>query len=171
MITETLLFGILLAEAIRLYSLFQKKGKKEYFKNRLAGIEQSIYDAEFQRYKGKEVKEEVRVDLTAVKSKQSILREEIKKHEESKDMSVGDIAKLKDEDERMEVKINKLIYGIGRPKLKEDKTVNEEETAKLPKEVDVCIKGVDEQLGFLNEKIDSLQELKVMVKDYIKKEV
>jgi hypothetical protein len=55
--------------------------------------------------------------------------------------------------------------------MNEDGSVNEEETAKITREIDMCIKGIDQQLGFLNEKIDSYQELKQMVKSYIKKEV
>ena len=169
MIIELLLLCIALAEGVRLFSLLKKKGKKEYFINRLRGIEESIYDAEFQRHKAKDLKEQIRVELTAVKSKQSLLQEEIKKQEGV--MPEAELAKLKDQDEILEVKVNKLIYGVGRPKLNEDKTVNEAETAKIPKEVDMCIKGMYEQLGFLNEKIDSLQELKVMVKDYLRREV
>lgn len=171
MIIELLLLGILLAEGVRLYSLIKPKGEKDYFKNRITGIEHSIYDTKFQRHKAKEIKEQVRVEMTALKSKQSILREDIEKHEKAKDMSEGDIARLKDEDEKIQVKINKLVWGIPYPKLNEDQTVNEEETAKVPRDVDVCIKSLDEQLGFLNEKIDSLQELRVMLKDYLNKEI
>ena len=171
MITELLLLFIAIAEGVILFSLLKKKGKKEYFTNRLRGIEEGIYDAEFQRHKAKELKEQIRVELTAVKSKQSLLQEEIKKHEEAKDMPEAELAKLKDQDEILEVKVNKLIYGVGRPKLHEDGTVNEEATKEIQKEVDMCIKSMDEQLGFLNEKIDSLQELKVMVKEYTRKEL
>ena len=172
MITETLLGGILIAEVIRLVSLLKKRGgKKEYFKQRLQGIEQEIWQTEFQRHKAKEVKEELRVEMTALKSKQGLLRDDIKKHEELKDLSEGDINRMKDEDIKLEVKVNKIIYGIGMPKLNEDTTVNEVETDKLPRETDLNIKDMDRQLGFLNEKIDSLHELKNMIKDFVKKEV
>ena len=172
MIIELLLLGILGAEGVRLFSLLKKKGKKDYFKNRLMGIDigtEGIYDTEFSRFKVKELKEKIRTELTAVKSKQSLLQEEIKKQEGV--MPEAELAKLKDQDEILEVKVNKLIYGVGRPKLHEDGTVNEEATKEIQKEVDMCIKGMDEQLGFLNEKIDSLQELKVMVKSYTKSEL
>lgn len=171
MISELLLFTIALAEGIRLHSLWQKKNEKNYFKNRLEGVDREIWDIEFSRHKTKEIKEQLRVEMTALKSKQEILRQEIKQHEEKKDMAEGDIARLKDQDEVMQVKINKIIYGIGRPKLNDDGSVNEEETAKITRELDMCIKGMDQQLGFLNEKIDSYHELKQMVKSYIKKEV
>ena len=171
MITELLLLGILVAELFRVFSLLKKRGAKEYWKGRLQGVEQEIWQTQFQRYKAKEIKEELRVDLTALKSKQGLLQEQIKNHEEKKDLPEGDIARLKDEDIRLEVKINKQIYGIGMPKLKEDKTVDEVETDKLPRENDLNIKDMDRQLGFLNEKIDSLQELKSMIKDFVKKEV
>ena len=171
MITELLLLFIAIAEGVRLGSLLKKRGKKEYFKGRLQGAEQEIWQTEFMRHKAKEVKEELRVDMTALKSRQGLLRDEIKGHEEKKDMPEGDISRLKDEDVRLEVKVNKIIYGIGMPKLKEDKSVDEVETDKLPRETDLNIKDMDRQLGFLNEKIDSLHELKNMIKDFMKKEV
>ena len=171
MITETLLGGILIAELVRLASLFKKRGKKEYFNGRLQGVEQEIWQTEFMRHKAKEVKEGLRVEMTALKSKQGLLQEQIKLHEEKKDMPETEIARLKDEDVKLEVKVNKIIYGIGMPKLKEDKSVDEEETDKLPRETDLNIKDMDRQLGFLNEKIDSLHELKGMIKEFVKKEV
>ena len=171
MIIELLLLGILLAEGIRLHSLWQKKDKKNYFKQRLEGIDREIWDTEFSRHKAKEIKEQLRVEMTALKSKQETLRQEIKKHEELKDMPEGDLARLKDQDEVLNVKINKIVYGIGKPKLNDDGSVNEEETAKIQREIDMCIKGIDQQLGFLNEKVDSYQELKGMVKMYLHKEI
>lgn len=171
MITELLLLGILGAELIRLISLLKKRGKKEYFKGRLTGVEQEIWQTEFMRHKAKEVKEGLRVEMTALKSKQGLLQEEIKKQEELKVMPEGEIARMKDEGIKLEVKVNKIIYGIGMPKLNEDKTVNEVETDKLPRETDLNIKDMDRQLGFLNEKIDSLHELKGMIKEFLKKEV
>ena len=171
MTIELLLSGILLAELVRLASLLKRRGKKEYFKGRLQGVEQEIWQTEFMRHKAKEVKEGLRVEMTAVKSKQSILEEDIKKHEELKDLPEGDIARMKDELVKLEVKANKIIYGIGMPKLKEDKTVDEVETDKLPRETDLNIKDMDRQLVALNEKIDALYEWKGLVKDFIKKEV
>ena len=171
MITEILLGGILIAEGVRLASLLKKRGKKDYFKGRLQGVEQEIWQTEFMRHKAKEVKEGLRVEMTALKSKQGLLQEQIKVHEEKKDLPEAEIARLKDEDVKLEVKINKIIYGIGMPKLKDDKSVDQVETDKLPRETDLNIKDMDRQLGFLNEKIDSLHELKGMIKEFIKKEI
>ena len=171
MIIELLLLFIAIAEGVRLISLLKKRGKKEYFKGRLQGVEQEIWQTEFMRHKAKEVKEGLRVEMTALKSKQGLLEESIKGHEEKKDLPEGEIARLKDEDIKLEVKINKIIYGIGMPKLKDDKSVDEEETDKFPRETDLNIKDMDRQLGFLNEKIDSLHELKGMIKEFVKKEI
>ena len=123
------------------------------------------------RHKAKEVKEGLRVEMTAVRSQQGVLQESIKKHGEAKDLPEGDIARLKDDNARLQVKVNKIVFGIGLPKLKEDGTIDEVETDKLPRETDLNIKDMDRQLGFLNEKIDSLHELKNMIKDFVKKEV
>lgn len=192
MVIELLLLGILVVELIRLLSLIMPKGKKQYLKQRIGGVDQSIWDTEFQRNKAKEIKEDLRVQMTGLKSKQAILLEEIEKDkvanppltketrekllskemsaEEKVKMNVDDIRRRKeDELEKMGVKINKLIYGVGRPKLKEDGTVDEVETDKLPRENDTNIKDMELQIGFLNEKIQSLHELKMMLKQHISK--
>src|SRR3990167_1690084 len=134
MIIELLLLAIALAEGIRLHSLWQKKDKKNYFKNRLEGIDREIWDTEFSRHKAKEIKEQLRVEMTALKSKQETLRQEIVDHEKTKD-----IPGLKDQDEVLQVKINKIVYGIAHPKLNDDGSINEEETAKITREIDMCI--------------------------------
>ena len=116
-----------------------------HFKNKLRGVERMISDLVFKRFKTGEIREQV--------------RQEYDNHK----------ARLSSTEERLKTEKDK--------KLEDDKVILEREIGRLEaqmKQMDLDIFGskpTDEYhngLEGINHQIDALQELKVMVREYIK---
>lgn len=129
--------------------------KYRYFLKKIRGIEKTILDLEFKRFKTQEIREEIRQEYDLMKSKLFILEEQIKKQKESPTMEPGDIARLDDDKVILERDIRRF----------EDQITaldNEVSGARPSNENPEGIQGITQQL-------DALQELKGMVKDYVKR--
>lgn len=121
--------------------MFNKKLK--HFKQKLANVDKALWDLEFKREKSAQVREEIRLKRDRLVETQNHIAQQVKK--EGDDAS-KELAKVTDTLKRYEAQIDMLnaeIYG------------------KEPTENDPGQQGINHQ-------IDSLQELKQMVKEYIK---
>lgn len=121
--------------------MFNKKLK--YFKQKLANVDKALWDLEFKREKSAQVREEIRLKRDRLVETQNHLAQQVKK--EGDDAS-KELSKVTDDIKRFEAQINMIdveIYG------------------KEPTAEDVGQQGINDQ-------IDSLNELKQMVKEYIK---
>ena len=121
--------------------MFNKKLK--HFKQKLANVDKALWDLEFKREKSAQVREEIRLKRDRLVETQNHIAQQVKK---DGDDASKELAKVTDDIKRFEAQINMLdveIYG-------------KEPTAEDPG-----------QQG-INHQIDSLNELKQMVKDYIK---
>jgi len=132
--------------------MFNKQ--KRHFKDKLVGVEKMIWDLEFKRAKTMMVREEIRQVYDQVKSKLYSKEEQIKQQKETPTMEAGEIARLDDDKVLLEKDIKRY----------------EEQMAGLDIEVNGAAPSQDYPEGIqgINVQIDSLHELKGMVKDYIK---
>jgi len=128
--------------------------KKAYFKNLYKGVEKMIWDLEFKGYKTREIREQVRVQYDDHKAKLDLLEKEIKSENENPTMEKGDIARLEDQ---------KVIL-----------TRDSERLLNQLKQMDLDVNGsrptsdYPEGVTGITQQLDSLHELKLMVRDYIK---
>lgn len=129
--------------------------QKEHFKQKLEAVQKTIWDVEFKREKTKMIREEIRVEYDITKSKLEVLNIKIKSEKEKPTMPEGDIARLDDEKIRIE---NDLKRYEGQMK-------------DLDIEINGCKPNQDYQEGVvgINQQLESLRELLIMIKDYIKK--
>lgn len=147
-----LLFVIALAEIGRLSLSFWPVSRKQHFKNKLEGVGKMIWDLEFKLFKVREIREDMRREYDNSKSKLSILQEQIKNWPKDKDE--GDRKRLEDD----EVRLTKKIEDYERQLEGLDIECNgAAPSAQAPN----GIQGISQQ-------IDSLQELKGMLKEWIK---
>ena len=132
---------------------FQNK-KKKYFKKYLVGVEHMIWDLDFKKEKSLMIREEVRMQYEGVRAKLNITEEKIKLLPEDK-------TKWSDEDKRLEdeqVRLSEAkIRHEGQMKGIDIDVFGSPKTNEFPDGVD----GIEQ-------KLDSLRELKDMVKVYIK---
>ena len=153
MINTILLLVIALAEFLRLWVTYKPQTKKQYFKNRLHAVRQMIWDIEFKIFKTKEIREGVRQDYDAMKSRLSnyekILNEWKGKDDEAEKKRVeDDIVRAKQDVERLEAQMKQVdleVYGS-------------KKTAEFP----------DGATGLTHE-VESLRELTGMLDDWLKK--
>lgn len=129
--------------------------QKKYFKQKAKAIQYSIWDMQFKISKTRMIREEVRVAYDLTKSKLEVLKNQIKIQKEKPTMEKGDIARLDDEQVRLERDLKRY----------EDQM----------KSLDLEINGSrptneypDGVIG-LNHQLESLRELLAMVKDYCNK--
>ena len=132
--------------------MFNKK--KKYFKNKLSGVQKMIWDLEFKRAKMQAIREDIRQEYDNLKSKLYVLEVQIKSQAEKPTIENEEIVKLGD---------NKIILDRDIERLQNQMKMLDIEVAgaKSTNENPEGINGVNQQL-------DSLQELKVILKDYIK---
>ena len=133
--------------------MFNKE--KSYFKKKLQGVQCTIWDLEFKRAKTKQIREEVRVEFDTLKSKIELVNSQIKTQKEKPTMPEGDIKRLDDEVVRMKADIERYQGQMKQLDLDID---GSRPTADLP----------DGAIG-INHQLESLRELKVMLKDYLSK--
>jgi len=150
MTTNILLGLIVIAELYRILILHKKTTKKSYFKNKIKGTETIIWDMEFKKFKTAEIREQIRKEYDYMKSRLHAF-EAKKETEEDKDEKarVDDAITLATRDkDRLESQIKSLDVEIaGSPK-----------TPEYPDGADGMVQN-----------IESLEELKGMLKDWVKK--
>ena len=127
--------------------------QKTYFKKKLQGVQNMIWDLEFKRAKTQMIREEIRQDYDQLKSKLYVLEGDIKKQAETPTMEKGEIARLDDQ---------KVL-------LDRDIKRREEQMKDLDLEVmgSKATNEYPEGVQGVNQQIDALHELKSMLKEYI----
>jgi chromosome segregation ATPase len=133
--------------------IFNKQ--KRYFQSKYDGVKKMTWDLEFKRFKTKEIREDIRAEYDGLKSKLSILDEQIKSEKDKPTMKKGERARLKDKKTIFERDIKRY----------EDQMAGldmEIQGSKATEELPDGYQGINQQL-------DALRELEGMVKDYIKK--
>ena len=147
-----LLAIIAVAEVMRLVLTFKPVSRKQHFKQKLAGVGKMIWDLDFKVFKTREIREDVRREYDQQKARLSTLEEQIKNWPKDKDE--GDRKRLEDQ----VVLINRDIQRF---------------EAQL-KQLDLEVSGANPNNEYpdgvqgINHQIDSLQELKVMLKEWIR---
>jgi hypothetical protein len=128
--------------------------KYRYFKNKIRGVQKMIADLEFKRFKTLEIREEVRVEYDQNKAKMDILEKQIKQQKEKPTMEEGEIKRLDDQKVLLDIDIKK-----------------QEDQLKV---LDLDVQGTrptneyPDGVNGINQQLDALQELVVMLKNYIK---
>lgn len=128
--------------------------KKKHFKQKYVGIERMIWDLEFKRFKTQEIREEIRQKYDSDKARLSQLEEQIKTQKDKPTMEVGEVARLDDQKVLLEQAI----------KRQEDQLQGCDLEVQGSKPTNQYPDGVQG----LNQQIENLQELKLMVRDWIK---
>ena len=132
--------------------MFNKQ--KRHFKEKLAGVEKTIWDMEFKRFKTLEIREDIRKEYDNTRSKCHTLSEQIKQHKLEKKLNKAEIAKIEDQ-----------LTLLERDRLRFEEQM---------KAIDIEVKGAKASMDYpngvagINQTIDSLRELKDMLRDYIK---
>ena len=150
---ELILLGIIaLAEVMRLAMVYRPGSKSQHFKQKLEGVTKMIWDLEFKSFKTREIREDVRKEYDQSKARLLALEEQIAAWPVDKDE--GDRKRLEDrvvlqkrDIERFEAQMKQLDLEVSGSK----------PTVDYPDGV----QGVNNQ-------IDSLQELKGMLKEWLR---
>ena len=150
-ITIGLLAIIALSELSRLFLTHKKATKKSHFKQRYESTQRMIWDLDFKVFKTKEIREDVRREYDNKKTKLDAVNEKIKTHDR-KDMGefnrLGDQVVLLERDlKRHEEQMKQLDIEVNGTK----------PTNEYPE-------GIQGTLG----QIESLREVQLMVRDWIK---
>lgn len=151
---ELIVIGLLTIIALssinRIWIVLKPFGKVAYFKGKFKGTERLIWDLQFKRFKTLEIREDVRKEYDYMQSRIASIEEDIKNFKgEKADKAVLEEKKIlaeKDRD-RLKNQVDQLdaeVYG-----------------AKPSQANPQGVIGLDEQM-------DSMVELKGMLKDYIK---
>lgn len=152
MIITILLAIIAISEVTRLVLTHKKGTKKEHFKAKLDGVEKMIFDLEFKIFKTKEIREDVRKEYEFMKSRIATLTSQIENFPKEKDQA--EKARLEDDKVRAERDATRFEAQM---KNIDSEIYGEKPTADNPN----GIAGITDQ-------IDSLRELKGMLKSWIK---
>ena len=128
--------------------------KKKYFKNKLIGVQNMIWDLEFKSFKTQEIREEVLVNYDDSKLKLTVVDEKIKLEKDNKKMSTDEFKRLEDSKVLLEKDIKRYENQMAALDLE---VFGSRPTNELP----------DGAIGITHQ-IDSLRELSTMIKDYIK---
>lgn len=128
--------------------------QKQYFKEKAESVQKMIWDMEFKRFKTLEIREEVREEYDNSKSKLNVLEAEIAKQATTPTMEEGEVKRLDDQKVLLERDIQRYEAQMKSLDL---------EVAGSPQTNDYPdgVQGIEQQL-------ESLRELEIMVKDYIK---
>ncbi len=137
------------------------KSKKAYFKRNARDLELQIWDNEFERFKTKEAREELRVDYDRKKAQLETLRTTMKINDEKSDadptkLNADDRKRLNDEQGKLELDIKHMSEGRA-----EGDPLND----------GLSLSNLDNTIAIYNNKIDRLHSLRAMTLDYIKKSV
>ena len=148
-----ILLGVIaLSEITRLVLTHWPVSKSKHFKQKLEGVNKMIWDLEFKSFKTREIREDVRREYDQQKAKLSIIEEEIKNWPKDKDE--GDRKRLEDKTELIKRDISRFEQQL--------KQLDLEITGSNPtNEYPDGVQGINHQ-------VDSLQELKLMLREHIK---
>ena len=149
-----LLTVLVLEEVARLIISYTPRTKKSYFKHRLIGVDNLIWDLEFKRFKTKEIREEIRKEYAQVKSRLFKLEEDIKVAKDSGVKKDDGLGALED---------TKAL-------LERDSKRFEEQMTQLDVETDGAKKSQENPDGTrgIAQELDSLREVKGMLQDWVK---
>ena len=128
--------------------------KYRYFLKKKRGVEAMIEDLCFKRFKILEIREEIRQEYDNLKSKLFVLEPQINSQKEKPTMEKGEIARLDDQKVLLDRDIERLL---GQMKSLDLEVIGSKPT----EEYRDGVQGINAQ-------IDSLQELKGMLKSYTK---
>lgn len=128
--------------------------KKKHFQRKYRGVEQMIWDLEFKRFKTQEIREEIRQKYDNDKARLSQLLDQIKDQGLKPTMEAGEIARLDDQ---------RVLMEKGQEDLERQLKGCDLEVQGSPK-----TNEYPEGIQGLNQQIENLQELKLMVRDWIK---
>lgn len=149
---EILLGILVLFELAKVILSYTPANKKDYYKQRLDAVERQIWDLEFKIFKSKEIREDVRKEFDSTKSRIESLKTQFKNW--PKDRPEGDKKRVEDDILRAERDLQRYEAQL--------------------KQIDLEIEGSkptneypDGVIGATHN-IDSLNELKKMLQDFIK---
>src|SRR3990167_1339859 len=147
-----LLSVITLVEILRLIIPHWPVSEKRHFKQKLEGVKKMVWDLNFKIFKTREIREDIRVLYDNNKSRLFNLEKQItewpkKKSEEDKKRIEDEIVRLKKDIERNEDQLRALDTEVS--------------GAQPSNQYPEGVQGISQQ-------VDSLQELKQMLKDWIK---
>ena len=135
--------------------MFNKQ--KDYFKKKLKGIQAMVWDLEFKRYKTLYVREQIRQEYDALRSRQEILKTQIKAESETgklKDTNLDEFKRLEDDEVRLNNDIEKKVAQM--------------------KSLDIEVNGAKpsaenpEGHQGINETLEALRELSNVTKTYLR---
>lgn len=132
--------------------MFNKQ--KTYFEKKLVGVQNMIWDLEFKRFKTLEIREEVRQNYDANRSKLEVLQTHIAAEKDKPTMSQDEIKRLEDQEVLLKRDIDR---GVAQMAGLDADVQGAPGTSENPEGV----QGINEQL-------EALRELQGMVREYIK---
>lgn len=142
-----LLAIIAVSEVSRLILTHRPTSKKAHFKAKFEGVEKMIYDLEFKRFKTCEIREGIRKDYDVLRARK-----------ESLDKQVGNTPEDNTRIEDTKVVVNRDVSRLEG----QIKRLDDEVNGRVPNQED------HEGVIGINEQIDSLRELRNMLKDWIR---
>ena len=147
-----LLFVIALVEILRLVIPYLPTTEKRHFKQKMEGVQKMVWDLNFKIFKSREIREGIRVLYDQNKARLSTIETSIKDWPKEKD--IGDRKRLEDQ-----VVLLKKYIERNESQLK---SLDREITGEKPSP------EYPEGMQGINDQVDSLQELKQMLKDWTK---
>lgn len=131
-----------------------KRKQIKHFKKMINGVEHTICDHEFKRYKIRSEREAIRQNYDSIQSKLDLLNTQIESEKEKKTLEKGERARLDDQ---------KIL-------LEKDTETYLEQMRILDAEVEGLAPSKDYPQGIkgVNGQLDQLHELIAIIKDYIK---
>jgi predicted nucleic acid-binding Zn-ribbon protein len=131
-----------------MFGLFLNEQQK-YFKAKLSGVQKTIWDLEFKRFKTREIREEIRVEYDQMRARLAPLEDALTKTKDKKEL-----AALTEQKAAVESDANRFMAQMKHL------------------DAEVAGSGVTEQypdgLQGINQQLDALRELQQMIKEYIK---
>lgn len=133
--------------------------KKKYFKEKAANVQKMLWDYEFKKFKSLEIREGVRMDYDGIRARMEILSKQIAEQAAMPEGTPGKLTK----DEAARLDDQKVIFerDLVRYEAQMKQIDSDVFGVKPSNEAPDGVSGLDDQL-------DSLQQLKSMIKIYIK---
>ena len=183
-----LLALIVIIEGIRLALLFKPTTKKTFFKSRLAGVNQRIFDLEFKKFKMEQIREGVRRTRDDLKMKLEALISDIKSEAIKGGVSEEDFKEALTQPETDKALAKKLlitgIFTVNQidefKRLIDQKVLLDRDIKRQEGQLDICDREIygrkpnaEDREGTpgLVDELDSQVELKEMLADYIRRNV
>ncbi len=166
-------------------NIFIKNKEKKYFKQKLEGVQKMLWDMEFKIQKTRMIREEIRQEYDNLKSKLNVLEAQLKSQSETpilkKEVAPENpisenkvvLTAEQEKEETVRLKAKEELARLEDNKVILDKEI--EKKIEQMKALDIEINGskqtneYPEGVQGITQYIDNLQELKLMLKEYIKK--